>query len=196
MSRLLAAVSCWDFFFFLNLETQGVPSVLKWFMGVFSWIRDCCRQELDYLGQTRGISTEPSGNRPRAFSLRLQIEAVWAEAISPALLCMEGAPGLCCLPHLKIHQQHFTTLALWPPPAHSKKPLLSAIRKLCLSYHSQMGLTRRKPRPGRANAGLCCGVYNSNTGPLCQGRMLSSTLFEFLGAEFGRTQSREPRWGS
>lgn len=41
----------------------------------------------------------------------------------------------------------------------------------------------------RANAGLCCGVYNSNTGPLCQGRMLSA-LFEFLGAEFGRTQSK------
>lgn len=82
-----------------------------------------------------------------------------------------------------------------PPPAHSKKSLLSAVKKLCLSYHSQTGLTRRKPRPGRANAGLCCGVYNSNTGPLCQGRMLSSALFEFLGAEFGRTQSRAAPMG-
>lgn len=135
---------------------------------------------------------------PRAFCLRLQVEAVWAEAISRGLLCMEGAPGLCCLPHLKIHQQHFTILALCPPPpppAHSKKSLLSAVKKLCLSYHSQTGLTRRKPRPGRANAGLCCGVYNSNTGPLCQGRMLSSALFEFLGAEFGRTQSRAAPMG-
>lgn len=40
-------------FFFFNLETRGMPpSVLKWLMGVFSWIRDCCRQELEYLGQT------------------------------------------------------------------------------------------------------------------------------------------------
>jgi hypothetical protein len=39
--------------FFFNLETRGMPpSVLKWLMGVFSWIRDCCRQELEYLGQT------------------------------------------------------------------------------------------------------------------------------------------------
>lgn len=124
----------------------------------------------------------------RAFSLRLQVEAVWAEAISPGFLCMEGAPGLCCLPHLEIHHQHSTTLALWPLPAHSKKkPLLSAVRKLCLSSLSDG--PHQEEAKARANAGLCCGVYNSNTGPLCQGRMLSA-LFEFLGAEFGRTQSK------
>lgn len=83
----------------------------------------------------------------RAFSLRLHVEAVWAEAISQGLLCVEGAPGLC-LPHLKTHHWLCTTLALWLVPAYStKKPLLSVVRKLYLSYRFQIGLTRRNPRP-------------------------------------------------
>lgn len=64
----------------------------------------------------------------------LQVEAVWAEAISQGLLSMEGAPGFC-LPHLKTYCRHCATLALWPLSAHSKKkPLLSAVRKLHLSF--------------------------------------------------------------
>lgn len=113
------------------------------------------------------------------------IEAIWAEAISQGLLCIEGAPGFCPS-HLETHRMHYASLALWPMSAHStKKPLLSAVRKLHLSYLSPV----RQALPG-GTQGQCCGVYNSNTGPLCQGWMLSA-LFEFLGVEFGRTQSRE-----
>lgn len=127
----------------------------------------------------------------RVFSSRLRVEAVWAEAISRGLLCVEGAPGLC-LPHLEIHHRHCTALALWLVPAHSKKSLLSAVRKLYLSYHSQMGLTRKKSRP-RPTQG--CAVYTQTQGLLCQGWVLPA-LFEFLGAEFGRMQSRGAPKGS
>lgn len=90
------------------------------------------------------------------------IEAIWAEAISQALLCMEGAPGFC-LPHLETHRMHYAILALWPVSAHSeKKPLLSAVRKL----HLSLSLRPYQEAPkAQANARPCCGVYNSNTGP-------------------------------
>lgn len=72
------------------------------------------------------------------------IEAIWAEAISQDLLCIEGAPGFCPS-HLETHRMHYASLALWPMSAHStKKPLLSAVRKLHLSYLSPV----RQALPG------------------------------------------------
>lgn len=53
------------YFFSFKSGNMRRASCSHWLMGVLSWIRDCCMQELDYLGQTRGVSTEPSGNRPR-----------------------------------------------------------------------------------------------------------------------------------
>lgn len=131
----------------------------------------------------------------RAFSLRLQVEAVWAEAISPGFLCMEGAPGLCCLPHLEIHHQHSTTLALWPLPAHSKKkPLLSAVRKLCLSYHSQMGLTRRKPRPGPMQ-GSAVESTTQTQGPCAKGGC-SPPCLNSWGLSLAGHKVRGSQWSS
>lgn len=115
------------------------------------------------------------------------IEAVWAEAISQSLLCMEGAPGFCPS-HLETHHMHYASLASGLCLHTARRSLCSLLSGSCICRISLL-LDRPYQEAPKANARPWCGVYNSNTGPLCQGWMLSA-LFEFLGVEFGRTQIR------
>lgn len=158
--------------FFFNLKTQGRASSHSCrLMGVFSWERDCRRQGLGYLGQTGGVSTGLSGNKPRgnrwhrAFSLRLEVEAVWTEAITGPSW-HGGSPRPVC----PISGYRGGTTPPWPPnpvpvPKNRKHLLLSADRKPCPLDHSHL---RGALPGGTQDPGLPKALpwsWPSNTGP-------------------------------
>lgn len=161
--------------FFKSGNTKRASSHSCWLMGVFSRDRDCCRQGLDYLGQTGGVSTGLSGNRPRghkwhrAFPLRLEAEAVWAENIAQGLLGMEGSPDLSAPSHdivAVLHLSGSLTPCLCPGRGSILYPLLSGSHAHYTTLISD-GSFQEEPE-GQAYLRLCRGTRPQTQGLLCQ----------------------------